>query len=79
MKTQIAIRITPVTVLGRSRTGVYHEMRGDYAARCNSRNGIRLAIAQVQLFENASEDSFCKKCFPNGKPVDFEITEIEVQ
>lgn len=70
------IKLNEITFVGRSTKGVYHKMLGNSVARCNTRSGIKLSLACSTNFERATESSFCKKCFPEGKPTSF--TEIEM-
>ena len=52
-------------VVLRSNTGKYH-MGFQNASSCNGRTGRYLEASTIMI-ENASEGSFCKKCFFNGK------------
>jgi hypothetical protein len=54
-------------------TGKYHFAMSANASECHSggssRKSPRLRAATEIEIGKASEESFCKKCFPNGKPV----------
>ena len=54
-------------------TGTYHQSYvGANVTNCNAsgqRRIPRLITATESELERARDDAFCKKCFPNGKPV----------
>jgi hypothetical protein len=56
------------STIAKGRTGVYHRAIGNSAARCNSRTGIVMGAVTIESVSRAMESTFCKKCFPNGKP-----------
>lgn len=54
---------------GRSNAGVIHIKIGPRAVACNSRNnGVWTSTISEKTAAAAAERTFCKKCFPNGKP-----------
>lgn len=59
-----------------SRTGVLHAPYiGSYnATPCNSRNsGFYMGRVTAAHAKRAAAESWCKKCFPQGKPTDEQI------
>ncbi len=58
-----------INIFGKSSTGTIHHYLGPQSAQCSSRTrGIRLVLITEQAFLSARESSFCRKCFPGGKP-----------
>lgn len=55
-------------IVTRSRTGTYHRSyERSNSAFCNGRS-MSVTPARAADIERASPESFCSKCFPNGKP-----------
>ena len=57
-------------VLRNLKTGTYHRGSGN-APGCNHSGSMRIprcVTANANDAERASESSFCRKCFPQGKP-----------
>jgi len=54
---------------GKSRTGVIHWRLGPQAVGCSSgHRGMRNTQIDENAVAAAQPESFCKKCFPKGKP-----------
>lgn len=53
-------------ITARSSTGVYHRAYAQGPAHCSRR--LHVTKAREADIERASAESFCSKCFPNGKP-----------
>lgn len=57
------------TQYGKSSTGMIHQRLGPQAVACSSGNrGMRNMQVDETAISAARPESFCKKCFPNGKP-----------
>ena len=57
-------------VIVKSRSGTYHKgFDHGGAVMCNARAGLKVSAARENDIARANESTFCKKCFPNGKPV----------
>lgn len=54
----------------KSRSGTYHKgFDHGGAVMCNARSGLKVNAARESDIARALDSSFCKKCFPNGKPI----------
>lgn len=57
------------TEYGISSSGMIHERIGPMSVACSSGNrGMRNLPVDVVNVSQAKPESFCKKCFPKGKP-----------
>ncbi|WP_447875845.1 hypothetical protein [Serratia fonticola] len=57
------------THYGKSSSGMIHHRLGSMAVACSSGNrGMRNIPIDEKKVTAAKPESFCKKCFPNGKP-----------
>ena len=62
--------------IGTSNSSKFHLCCGPNATYCNARSGVQNRKAAGKVILAASEKSFCKKCFPNGKPNEGWVNEI---
>lgn len=57
------------TQYGKSSSGMIHHRLGSMAVACSSGNrGVKNIPVDEKIVTAAKPESFCKKCFPGGKP-----------
>jgi hypothetical protein len=62
--------------IGRTSSGKYHRAYNANVVRCNHsgqiRSGYNRPATETEI-ASADASSFCKRCFPNGKPLTQEV------